>query len=303
MKNWTLFGCIAAVLSAVAACGGEKPANSPPSTSASEQGATSTTPAATAQEGIRLYVFDCGNIDVLDVSAFHPEYGKGEKTKLAATCYLIKHPKGTLQWDTGLSDGLLKVPEGKNVGFAVLHVTKGLAAQYQELGIAPDSVNFVGISHMHSDHSGNLNLFPHATVLMQKEEYEAAFSADPSKYRFDPTAYPTLKANPVKKLEGDLDVFGDGTVVVKREIGHTPGHQVLFLKLPKTGNIVLSGDLVHFAENWTKRNVPGFNFDKQESIKAMADVDQFLKANHATLWIQHDYPQNQTIKHAPAYYE
>lgn len=288
MKKWISFGRVAAGALAVAACGGAKTA-----------GPSTDKPA----EGLRLYVFDCGNIDVNDVSAFHPDYGKGEKSKLAASCYLIKHPKGTLEWDTGLSDELLKVPGGKDLGFVVLHVTKGLAAQYAELGIAPDSVNFVGISHMHPDHAGNLNLFPRATVLMQKEEYEAAFSPDPAKYHFDPASYPTLEANPVKKLAGDFDVFGDGTVVIKRAVGHTPGHQVLLVKLPKTGNIVLSGDLVHFQENWEKRNVPGLNFNKEQSIQAMADVDALLKANNATLWIQHDAPQNQTIKHAPAYYE
>jgi len=285
---------IAAGVLAVAACGGAQTANSP---------AEKPSPTEKTAEGLRLYVFDCGTIDVPDVSAFHPEYGKGEKIVLAASCYLIMHPKGTLEWDAGLSDELLAVPEGKTTRIATVRVTKGLAAQYAEIGIAPDSVSFVGISHMHQDHVGNLNLFPRATVLMQKEEYEAAFSPDPTKYYFDPTTYPTLKANPVKKLEGDFDVFGDGSVVVKRAIGHTPGHQVLFVKLPKTGNIVLSGDLVHFQENWEKRNVPGFNFDTQQSIRAMADVDAFLKANNATLWIQHDDPQNRTIKHAPAYYE
>ena len=305
MKNWiypSYLACLAAV-TALVACGSDKPASSPTATSASEQGAGASAASPAKQEGLRLYAFECGQIEIHDVSLFHPAYGKGEKKRLAASCYLIKHPKGTLEWDAGISDELAKKPEGVTNPIATMRVQKTLASQYQAIGVAPDSVTYLGISHMHPDHSGNVNLFPHATLLMQKEEYDAAFSPDPTKFHFDPTVYPTLKNNPVKKLEGDLDVFGDGTVVIKRELGHTPGHQVLFVKLPKTGNILLSGDLVHFTENWQKRNVPVFNFDKDQSLKTMNDLDAFMKANNAQLWIQHDYEQNQTIKHAPEYYE
>ncbi|WP_394826498.1 N-acyl homoserine lactonase family protein [Pendulispora albinea] len=285
-------------MSALTGCASEqKPPAQPESTSAQASGNKP------AEQGLRLYIFACGDIDILDVSIFHPGTGQGEKKRLGASCYLVVHPKGSLAWDTGLPDELAKSPAGKKDDFAVERMPKTLASQYKEIGVDPASVGFLGISHMHSDHNGNANLFPRATLLMQKEEYEAAFGADPSKFGFDPSNYPTLKSNPVKKLEGDLDVFGDGSVVVKRAVGHTPGHQTLFVKLPKTGNILLSGDLVHFTENWQKRGVPVFNFNKEQSVKAMNDTAKFLEANHATLWIQHDYEQNQTLRHAPAFYE
>jgi len=255
-------------------------------------------------QALRLYAFNCGSIEVLDVSVFHPGIGKGEHKALADSCYLIVHPNGTLMWDAGLPDGLVNIPEGKTVyDTFTMRVTKALAAQLQETGHGPETVGYLGISHMHGDHIGNVGLFPHATLLIQKEEYDAAFGADASKFGFDPTQYPTLRSNPVKKLEGDHDVFGDGTVIIKRTLGHTPGHQALYIKLPKTGNILLSGDLVHFTDNWTHKYVPGFNFDKERSLKTMQEVEEFLKANNATLWIQHDLEQNATIKHAPAYYE
>ena len=98
-------------------------------------------------------------------------------------------------------------------------------------------------------------------------------------------------------------VFGDGTVVIKRTVGHTPGHQALFLKLPKSGNILLSGDLAHYTDNWEHMRVPSFNFNKEQSIKSMEDTAKFLKDNNAVLWIQHDLEQNAGIKHVPAYYE
>jgi glyoxylase-like metal-dependent hydrolase (beta-lactamase superfamily II) len=180
---------------------------------------------------------------------------------------------------------------------------KTLAGQFQQIGVEPSKVNYLGLSHMHFDHIGNVGLFPQATLLMQKEEYASAFGPDAAKYGNDPAKYPTLAKNPAKQLEGDLDVFGDGSVVVKRAIGHTPGHQMLFVKLPRTGNVLLSGDLAHFTSNWEHRRVPSFNFDKVLSLKAMDDAAAFMKANHAQLWIQHDQEQNAKIKHAPAYYD
>lgn len=261
--------------------------------------------AAPAVQALRLYVFQCGMIDVNDISVFHPGVGKGQKKRLTDSCYLIAHPKGTLIWDAGLPDDLVKLPEGKSVmeGLFTMRVTKTLADQLKEIGYAPESITYLGISHMHFDHTANANLFPKATLLMQKEEYDAAFGPEPGKFGFDPTGYPTLRANPLKTLQGDHDVFGDGSVTIKRLLGHTPGHQGLYIKLPKTGNILLSGDLVHFTENWEKKYVPGFNFDKPVSIQTMKDVEKFLKDNNATLWIQHDLEQNETIKHSPAFYE
>jgi N-acyl homoserine lactone hydrolase len=253
---------------------------------------------------LRLYVFNCGTIDVKDVSVFHPGVGKDQHKTLTDSCYLIVHPKGALMWDAGLPDALASIPEGKTIyDNFTLRVSKPLAKQFDEIGVKPESIQYLGISHLHGDHVGNVNLFPKATLLMQKEEYAAGFGAEAGKFGFDPTGYATLKTNPVKQLEGDEDVFGDGRVVIKRMLGHTPGHQALFLKLAKTGNILLSGDLVHFTENWEHRYVPGFNFDKEQSLKTMDAADKFIKDNHAQLWIQHDLEQNATINHVPQYYE
>lgn len=253
---------------------------------------------------LRLYVLDCGSIEVLDVSVFHPGIGLGERKMLANSCYLVVHPNGSLLWDAGLPDGLVHTPEGKTFrDLFSMRVTRTLVAQLQEAGHGPETVGYLGISHMHGDHIGNVGRFPRATLLIQREEYDAAFGPDAGGFGFDPALYPSLRSNPARILEGDHDVFGDGTVIVKRAPGHTPGHQALFVKLPKTGNILLSGDLVHFTDNWTHKRVPGFNFDKERSLGTMQEVEAFLKANRATLWIQHDLEQNTGIRHAPAYYE
>jgi len=262
---------------------------------------------ATAPEktpDLRLYALDCGNIEVLDVSVFHPGIDKGKSKRLTNTCYLIAHPKGTLLWDAGLPDALAQTPEGVLwLKLFQLSVAKPLGAQLQQIGYAPETIKYLGISHLHGDHVGNVNLLPQATLLMQAEEYAAGFGAEPDKYGFDPSSYATLRNNPVQQLRGDYDVFGDGSVIIKRTPGHTPGHQALFVKLRNSGNILLSGDLVHFTDNWTHKRVPGFNFDKAQSAQTMRETEQFLQANHATLWIQHDLEQNAKIKHAPAYYD
>lgn len=264
----------------------------------------STPVAAKGKASLKLYVFDCGRIEVADISMFQPDVDNHGPKKLVDSCYLIVHPKGMLIWDTGLTDDLAKEPEGKvSSGGFTMQVSHTLASQLAEIGVAPDSIKYLGISHMHSDHIGNANLFPKATLLMQKEEYEAGFGPTPEKFGFDPSHYPTLHANPVRKLEGDYDVFGDGKVVIKRELGHTPGHQALYVRLRHSGNILLSGDLVHYSDNWEHQRVPGFNFDKEASLKTLQEVAAFLKTNHAVLWIQHDLEQNATIRHAPAFYE
>ncbi|MES2298935.1 MAG: N-acyl homoserine lactonase family protein [Pseudomonadota bacterium] len=272
---------------------------------ADNAGASAAAPTGTpAAPALRLYVFDCGSVDVADVSVFSPGFGKGEHKALTDSCYLVVHPKGTLMWDTGFGDALAAMPDGQKVS-DVFHVRlkKALAVQFKEIGVVPESVNYLGLSHMHFDHIGNVGLFPKSTLLMQKEEYDAAFGPDAAKFGNDPGKYPTLQANPVKTLTGDYDVFGDGSVMIKRALGHTPGHQALYLKLAKTGNVLLSGDLAHFTENWDKRRVPSFNFDEPQSVQTMNEVAAFLKANKAVLWIQHDAEQNAKIKHAPAYHE
>ncbi len=260
--------------------------------------------AAPAPTTPRLYVFDCGTVVVSDISIFSPGVDVGKKKTLTDSCYLVVHPKGALMWDTGMGDELAAISGGKKVD-ATFHVSmnKTVASQLKDAGFTPDAVTHLGLSHMHFDHIGNVGLFPKATLLMQKEEFASAFGPDAAKFGNDTAKYPTLGANPKQELAGDHDVFGDGSVVIKRAIGHTPGHQTLFVKLKKTGNVMLSGDLAHFTKNWDKRRVPSFNFDKDLSVKAMNDMAAFMKENNAKFWIQHDLEQNLKIKHAPKFYD
>jgi len=251
---------------------------------------------------IKLYVFKCGNISSRDISLFSPGVNEGQSKELTDSCYLIRHPKGDLFWDAGLADAI--GPSGIEVFNGALHlsVTNPLRAQLNDIGVQPEDIEWLGISHFHSDHTGNANWFNNATLLIQKEEFDAAFGANPQQYGFNPDSYNQFNASNAQILQGDHDVFGDGRVVIKRAVGHTPGHQMLYLNLPNSGPIMLSGDLYHFTSNREHRRVPSFNFDKQQTLKAMEQIEQYVKETGAQFWIQHDKEQNATIRHAPEYY-
>jgi N-acyl homoserine lactone hydrolase len=250
----------------------------------------------------RMYVFECGQSKTNDVSAnWTPGVNVGVAMEFSDNCYLIKHGDRLLLWDSGMSDSIADKPEGVTAasGLLTLWVRKTLASQLKELGVAPTDITDISFSHFHPDHVGNANLFTTAKLYIQEAEYDAAFGPDPKKYNFNPAVYDKLKSNPTVKLFGDFDLFQDGSVVIVSTPGHTPGHQVLLVRLPERGPVVLSGDMVHFQDNWVNRRVPSRNFDKGESVRSMEKVAALLEAEHAQLWINHDKAQSATVPKAP----
>ncbi len=256
-----------------------------------------------ADKPLTLHVFDCGNIEVRDESLFSPGVNKGKVKNMVDSCYLIQHEKGTLVWDTGLNDALGEKGIEAWEGAFFMNVPKTLISQLNEISINPKDIDYLAISHFHGDHTGNANLFTSAALIIQQEEYDAAFGEDSAKFGFDKTNYDKLDRSQISIINGDKDVFGDGTVIIKRAVGHTPGHQVLYLDLEETGPLVLSGDLYHFTSNRTHKRVPSFNFDKEQTLSAMDDIETFVKEKGAQFWIQHDFEQNASIKHSPAFYQ
>ena len=255
------------------------------------------------QNPTKLYVFDCGAIEVRDLSIFTPGFNEGKVKQMTDSCYLIQHEKGTLLWDAGLNDAL--GPKGVDAWEGKFHlsVNHPFTDQLKEINIKPADVDFIGISHFHGDHTGNANLFTKAALIIQKEEHDIAFGDNPAAAGFNPESYTKLDRTKIKIISGDFDVFGDGTVIIKRAVGHTPGHQVLFVDLAESGPILLSGDLYHFTDNRTHKRVPSFNFSKKQTLEAMQNIETFVAENNAQLWIQHDLEQNKTIKHAPNFYQ
>lgn len=256
------------------------------------------TASAQTKSGIdRLYILNCGEGVAGDVSRWSPGVNVGKSMEFAENCYLIHDTQGWLLWDTGIPDAIAAMPDGQAPADPrAIHWRrpKTLASQLDQLGVKPADIKFLAISHTHPDHIGNVELFPRAMLLVQKAEYDWPSSSGRS--RFKPE-------HPVTKLEGDYDVFGDGAVTIIATPGHTPGHQSLLVKLPKTGALVLSGDAVHFMSNWENRRVPSINADKEKTLASMQRIADLLEKEKAQLWINHDRVQRDSLKLAPDYYD
>ena len=178
-----------------------------------------------------------------------------------------------------------------------------MTAQLAEVGYAPADITYFALSHFHWDHVGNANLFAGATWLVTAAERDIMFS-DPPSPRTEPQNFSALKnSKTVLLTKSEYDVFGDGTVVIMAAPGHSPGHQVLFLKLAKTGPVLLSGDLYHYPEERKLNLIPITEFNADQTAASRAVVEAFLKKTGAQLWIQHDFNANAKLKKAPSFYE
>ena len=251
---------------------------------------------ATAQQakpGVeRLYVLYCGDIALNDASSFTP--GASGPGALSVTCYLVKHGQDWLLWDTGLPDAIVSMPNGQKSPSGVWTSKKTLISQLAEIGLKPSDIRYLALSHSHPDHVGNLDLFSQSTLVVQKAEYDWPL----------PNGSPRFKAEqPVIKAEGDRDLFGDGSVVLISTPGHSPGHQCLLLKLPKTGALLLSGDAVHTKANWDSHRVPERNFSVPQSLASLDRMAAVLQENNAKLWIGHEISEVTLRKYLPDYYD
>jgi len=252
--------------------------------------------------GPRLYVFDCGKIRFADVSGFSITNDETAVRDLIATCYVIEHEKGRLLWDGGLPSSTADVEGWQGEGMQT-RLDKTLSEQLAGIGLEMSSFDYMAYSHMHFDHVGVANEVIGATLIMQTAEYEAAFADEVSVAGFVPELYESLRTAEQMLIDGDHDVFGDGSVMIISAPGHTPGHQVLLVDLDNTGPVMLSGDLYHFALSREERRVPAFNFDKDMTLASMERVEQLVKETGADFWIQHELEHFEQLNAAPAYYD
>lgn len=258
--------------------------------------ATLATVSANANGLKRMYVLDCGRLTAKDQSRWTPGVNAGQPRELSNNCYLFQHERGTLLWETGVPDSVVGQKDGVTSpnGAVVWFRDKTLASQLESLGIKPDNITYFAISHTHGDHIGNARMFAKSKLLVQKLEYESAMSSSSKPFSDDQN---------VEMLSGDRDVFGDGSVTIISTPGHTPGHQSLLVKLPKTGALILTGDLVHFQYMWDNKVVPSFNFNKEQSLASIERIAKLVAEHKAQLWIGHDKDITAKIQRAPRFYE
>lgn len=258
-------------------------------------------------DSIRIYILNSGLCTANNLEIFaeaESDIYKNRKKKMSIACFLVQHPKGRLLWDTGLPDSLFDEPKGFDVlnGDLNFSVQKPLISCIEELGITPKDIDYLTFSHMHYDHIGNSNQFAASTFLIDETEYESAFNINTEESPFY-TMYNELKDSRTVKMVGEYDVFGDGSVLTVPAPGHSPGHRVLYIELPETGPVVISGDLYHFAEQRTHKRVPRINHDRELTLKSMESIEKFIADKKAKLIISHDHEQISLLPQSPDYLE
>jgi len=249
----------------------------------------------------RIYIFDDGAIKGLDPKLFNFKREELKEVDFIDVSYLIVHPRGTLMFDSGeIPDAAFK--DGQPVTQGVMSASKPLLPQLAAAGYKPADINYFALSHYHADHTGNANEFAGATWIVQKAERDFMFSPPPQGTIIAVDTFVKLKDAKTKVLNNErFDVFGDGTVVLMPAPGHTPGHQVLAVKLAHRGLVVLAGDLYHYPEERTTGRTPTFEFDAEQSKASRAKIEQFVKDNHGELWIEHDIATHAKLPRSPQY--
>ena len=287
----------------LAGCSADQTANNA-SDNASDKASAGSTGEASP---LKLYVFQCGEIDFPSIAAFGVDDVETPVRRLVVPCYVIDHPEGRLLWDGGLPFSMAE-PAGWQTD-----PDSGIRARLQQtvkdqllgldLGFDLSSIDYAAFSHIHYDHVGAANDLTNATWLVQRGDYDALMARDGSVPAVDPSLFSEIKNRPTQVLDGDFDVFGDGRKQLVSAPGHTPGHQVLYLELADFGPLVLSGDLYHFRLSRAQRRVPVFNVDSAQTLTSMDKVEALVANSGATFWIEHDAQLFETLTLAPGFYQ
>lgn len=260
---------------------------------------------------MKLYFFECGILRS-QKQFFTAGLGVGEEFNVQVPFFLIEHPKGWVLYDTGCSIKAYKNNEGYYPADLLLaYVTEfekeqTVVPQLAKLGLKPEDIKYVICSHLHFDHSGGLEFFPHATVFIQEKEIGYAYN--PPSYM--KAAYVRddfdLKGNAWYTLRGwadnGFDLFGDGAIRMWYTPGHTPGHMSVEVVLPNSGSIVLPQDCCYTSENLNDGALPGLMDHAQEAIKSV----EFLQLKQATGSLvvpSHDPETWKKFKKFPQYYD
>lgn len=236
--------------------------------------------APAAPKSVELYAMDCGRLNMPNADMFADDGAyKGKPATMVVPCYLIRHPKGDLIWDTGLPQADPPV-----AGAAA----PTLVGQLRQLGLTPADIDYLSVSHSHFDHIGNAGLFAGAVWIVDPDEKAYAFSESARKNASQFARYAALEQSRTRLIEQPTyDVFGDGSVVIHQAPGHTPGHTVLLVRLKQAGPVLITGDMWHIAESRPTRRVPRFNVDRAQTLKSMDLVEALARETKARVILEH----------------
>lgn len=236
---------------------------------------------------LSMWRLDCGRFALNDYGLFSDTmaYRSGPK-ELTVSCYLIRHGDRYMLWDTGLTDKFIGKPSTTPLG--TISLERSIIAQLADIKVRPDQIGFVGASHYHYDHVGQAASFPKAKLLIGKEDLEA-MKAVPAPDALEPALLApwTKGGGKVEAATGDVDVFQDGSVIMLKTPGHTPGHHSLLVRLA-SGPVLLSGDLYHFHEQVPIDGVPIFNTNRADTLASMDRFRRIAQNLRAKIVIQHE---------------
>lgn len=247
--------------------------------------------AVSAQEAappdIEMWRLDCGTLVLSDTGPFSDGHlYDGQTRTMTDSCYVIRNGDRYLLWDAGLTGQLLGTSATEWIFTASLDRT--IVDQLGDIGLSPENITFLGLSHYHDDHIGQASDFAGSTLLMNQRDFQVVASGANATAAAALTPWLGEDAGEVTDFGGDHDVFGDGSVTILSMPGHTPGHSSLLVRLPETGPVLLTGDLYHFREQIENRGVPVFNTDRADTLASFERFLQIDQALEAMIVIQHD---------------
>src|SRR5262245_4775331 len=267
--------------------------------------------------GMRLYAFSSGALTV--PKSLLQAGAPATATPVPVGFYVVRHPKGNVLFDTGNNDKIITDPAYWGAFIQGLNPVRtpdvAIDTQLGKIGLKPDDIKYVVVGHMHLDHGGNIGKFPKSTLVVQKDEVRNAFWPEPG------TAGPYIPGDfmmlrnqpgevlatkwPMIQLSGDLDLFNDGSVVVTRFVGHTPGSQMVLVRLPRTGTVILTSDNVYMADSVAKNLLPDISlaYDPAGILNAYAWIREMQARENAQFMTAHDPDAFKAMKKAPDYYE
>ena len=251
---------------------------------------------------LQVFSMPCGFLQ-FDSKLFFPNLEKGEPFTVPVPSYLITHPKGNVVFDTGVHCQAIHDPVGRLGEIAKLFVShtkpgEEIVTQLANFKLTPDDISYVINSHFHFDHCGGNEFFPRSTILVQKNEMAAA--RDPElrrKVGFDPKDFDHKLS--YKEVDGEYDIFGDGTLVLFSTHGHTPGHQSLRIRVTKGTAVVLTGDACYTKTNMDQNLLPSVVFNEAEMSRSLGKLRDLRDKQGATIIYGHDPQQWKEIPHAP----
>jgi len=255
---------------------------------------------------VQVYALCGGYID-LDLSSFFAGEAPGARATIPVGCYLVVHPRGKLLLDTGvhpdaLADPVGRLGEGRAARFRIRSApTDNVLSQLALLGLGPGDLTWVANSHLHFDHCGGNVLLRHVPVLVQKAELDAARATLAAPVaRYSPSAIDFDVPVEYHPIEGEHDVFGDGTVLLVPTFGHTPGHQSLVVRDGHGPELVLAEDACYTQANMDRDVLPPVVWDEAEMSRSLAQLRARRDRQGATVIYGHDAAQWAGLRRAPS---